>query len=498
MLPKFLIRGIFYVLVGWYALWINPFGIYDKSDLATQDAVYRLIAPFYDSAARDNILVILLTEDAIRDLYDWQVIAANEWPIRYADHGYLLGRIMAFKPRAVFVDVYFRQERSTDDSFRRMQAVLERFSKHYPVSLYFAGNFPGMSNSPIQKRLMEVGTLTINGWDGFGRAYPLKIGDAFTSAYLLYREACLGSEPYYSCHKKRLHEVSVKSGHALSIYWGSREPRPLFPEYRHRQTPCIGSEGVGWTLWGMARNLWHGLLGNMAETRERCVYHQTLFANELIGILKQGSPQQKTRLKKVIQDRIVFYGVALDGLHDVVSTPVHGQLPGIYLHAMALDNLISLGGNYIHASDDFIEYLSMGLWAGLALTFAWSVCRLEQRAPETYAKSAKTNPCAVSFEMLRHPVRWLRESSRSHPKTTLFLLGSLVVVLICGMLFVVLHYEPVNSVAFIGLLGTIALVRDSRLETAFVERFQCLQKWVRKVFGFRRRVDVRDDGESEL
>jgi hypothetical protein len=48
----------------------------------------------------------------------------------------------------------------------------------------------------------------------------------------------------------------------------------------------------------------------------------------------------------MIKDRIVFYGADIIGAADSVETPTHGRLPAVFVHAMALDNLMSMRGEY--------------------------------------------------------------------------------------------------------------------------------------------------------
>jgi hypothetical protein len=44
-------------------------------------------------------------------------------------------------------------------------------------------------------------------------------------------------------------------------------------------------------------------------------------------------------------NRIVFYGASLQGAQDKSYTPVNGLLSNVFVHAMALDNLISFHGD---------------------------------------------------------------------------------------------------------------------------------------------------------
>src|SRR6185312_2624065 len=47
---------------------------------------------------------------------------------------------------------------------------------------------------------------------------------------------------------------------------------------------------------------------------------------------------------KMATDRVIFYGGALQGAQDKLYTPVNDLLPGVFSHAMAMDNLITFNG----------------------------------------------------------------------------------------------------------------------------------------------------------
>jgi hypothetical protein len=50
-------------------------------------------------------------------------------------------------------------------------------------------------------------------------------------------------------------------------------------------------------------------------------------------------------------------GADISGIPDMVQAPVHGQIPGAVWHAMALDNLVSLGSSYLtERHSDLKEY----------------------------------------------------------------------------------------------------------------------------------------------
>src|SRR6185503_16140165 len=49
-------------------------------------------------------------------------------------------------------------------------------------------------------------------------------------------------------------------------------------------------------------------------------------------------------ITKLLTDHVVFYGGALKGAQDTSYTPVNGLQANVFVHAMAMDNLISFNG----------------------------------------------------------------------------------------------------------------------------------------------------------
>lgn len=79
------------------------------------------------------------------------------------------------------------------------------------------------------------------------------------------------------------------------------------------------------------------LNSNPGQPRQTCPYNQWVPAEAVLFASTRG--QQKT-LRALFEDRVVMIGADIRGAPDLVQSPVHGQIPGVFLHAMALDNLL--------------------------------------------------------------------------------------------------------------------------------------------------------------
>jgi CHASE2 domain-containing sensor protein len=78
---------------------------------------------------------------------------------------------------------------------------------------------------------------------------------------------------------------------------------------------------------------------------------------------RDGKPAQQGLLK----DRLVLVGVDLDGSPDLIFNPVNGQVPGVLLHAAALENLLSDGARRSREAPAWLFGMSAGLAMALVL-----------------------------------------------------------------------------------------------------------------------------------
>jgi len=437
---RFAVRLLMYSLLGWVFLGLNSFGIGDKTDQATQDALYKLAAPYYLSDAQKDIVIVLINQNSITELYQRKAIEANEWPIRYRDHAYLLSRILKYQPKSVFADIYFKQKRSTDDSFDQSVRLIDRLVKKYEIPLLFAGGYYNEEFTPVQKRVNELGELVLSGWQDYGQAYPLNDREHLSAAYRLYQLVCLGDSPLDSCQSPTIKNDAVKVGDAVSVRWGNRPGDVFFPEFSTQV--C---EDRSDSSWEVIIQLWGGLVEGLSDRGEndsantKCAYHSVIYADELVYIDKAGTEKQKQRLAAALKNKVVMYALSLEGLHDNVYSPVHGQLPGVFFHAMALDNLMHYGADYVRASDDFSERINLLLWLVITLIFSGMLFRYE-------------------YKGIRFNDESQRPDDNIKPKCGLsvFWLSAFAAILIFGIslvMFLWVRYEPLNSIGFLVLIG---------------------------------------------
>lgn len=471
---KFVLRVALYTFIGWVVLSMNPFGIGDRADEATQDAFYQVVSPYYPAKARDDIVVVLFNDRSIRELSEHNIIAANEWPILYQDHGYLLSRIMKYQPRAVFVDIYFKQERSIDPSFEAFSRRVGRSLDDSGTRLLFAAGYgyTGELATGIQQKLAAIGSMVVNGWSGYGRAYPLRHQTRTTAAYELYSLACRGKSPL-SCSGPVLEPIDVDSGDAMSVRWGGRPATPVFEEFSRDE--CRSDSN---THYQMAAQLVKGVLQDIVDyngaanpDKERCPYHTVLYVDELVYVDKHDNPQRRERLKTALKDKIVLFGMDLEGVHDRVDSPVHDSLPGVFFHAMALDNLMTYGADYIQASNERMNRLNLGIWFAMVVILSVLLYFLEKHGVPMTASPQQDKGSG------------LKGMLRGNPRVFLFGFFTVLIILASILLFRVMRYEPVNSIAFFALSGIVSLLVYRDIVDRFIGWLKTRDIWKRTKAG---------------
>jgi predicted PurR-regulated permease PerM len=82
---------------------------------------------------------------------------------------------------------------------------------------------------------------------------------------------------------------------------------------------------------------WYLAFFDTGAVKSPCPY------NAVFPVVGLNNPDDQDVIKDAT-GRVIFYGGALQGAQDTFYTPVNELLPGVFVHAMAMDNLITLHG----------------------------------------------------------------------------------------------------------------------------------------------------------
>ncbi|NIE75788.1 CHASE2 domain-containing protein [Pantoea sp. Ap-967] len=343
-----LLFGITLILV---AL-LDPLGLASSTDDASSRWLNRLMASWYADDGQRQVVVVLIDDDYLKR-HD------ASWPLPYSEQSKLFKRLLAYKPGAVFIDLLYSHDHSREVPGQppRMESqvlanVFERYRQQgIPLVVANSGanrdTYRAVNTLP---RLAQASTPGLVDWSGFGNQYPLavasEIGPLETPAMALYRQYCR----QHACAQLPADAQSAARLPAMTVQWGVHRS-PL-----QAQVSDLGDCNVPGLLDQLLQAVFWKL-GNSAQSN--CAYSLTLSAQDL----EVTAPEDQALIRKLLQGKLVLVGARIAGTGDVTLSPLHGKLPGVYLHAMALDNLIDWGLDYYRATPSLADLGLPANWA---------------------------------------------------------------------------------------------------------------------------------------
>ncbi|WP_299733656.1 CHASE2 domain-containing protein [uncultured Endozoicomonas sp.] len=330
---------------------LNPFGLKDYTDQYSERLLSQFMAPFYQNTGQSDITVVLINDAALKDL-------ELTWPISYQEYAKILRRILSYEPKAVFVDILYSQNRG-QKGLTNLKRILQMHNDPDGQSPIFIADVVNDQGSMALPELQSgVLSAPVN-WSHYAEQYPLQLernnNIRETPATELFR---------VFCKRKDCGDLQwLNEAPPLTISWGTRvDPimQYVTGDSQNCQTHEQGFAGSLIAGWNIMRQ--HALFGlNESQefdqkVRQTCPYSRQLFVNQL------GSRNDTT--EALLHDKLVFLGGIFHGIPDYVNSPIHGQLPGVFFHAMALDNLLTQGEHYLRAPDAVFSFSSFD-WADL-------------------------------------------------------------------------------------------------------------------------------------
>lgn len=340
------------VLASLWLLWVflDPIGLDSAMRRQTQEITAKVMSYFYGHGSRafgqSQIAVVLITDSTLED--------GETYPLPYARHHNYFSWIVAQQPAMVFVDLAFFGERFGD----RLSDLTEPFERA-GIPVLFAGGHPDES-MPTELRDHRV----VTAWEAPDGEYPLWQVDANkqrrpTAAMALYKKFCAKG---WKCKN---HGGDSDFRDNLVVQWGAH----VAPEQDTiwNVSDCTSFKDGFFSRFGAAlRSLGLSLFDGLDEAlglepRQECFYPLTIRAEQLADLaeLKATSP---------LHNRVVFYGASVSGIPDLRYSPVHGLVPGVFVHAMALDNLLTYGRKYYRDPGIKAKLLEAMVWMLMIVT----------------------------------------------------------------------------------------------------------------------------------
>jgi len=327
-----------------FVAFFNPFGLRDASDRHSETWLLRMLAPFYSESGQEEVVVVLIDDQALMSM-------GASWPLRYGEQARLLRLLLSYQPKSLFVDLLYTQRRYDGGPTDSLQRALGSF-REQNVPLILADYRDAQGRSLVLPEFAAMADTAPSNWSGYGERYPLllpsPLGTLRTPALQLYQAACQAQD----CSPEGFEApLLVRWG-----YWSDAGMRGFVDlagcDVRGQR------ENWGQTFNMLVADAFRSLRSaGEVERPQPCPYTRTLYANQL----------RDPSVAEVLRGKHVLLGAHIRGIPDLVSSPVQGLLPGVYVHAMALDNLLTQGRSYWRAAPDGWLGISLSDWLELAL-----------------------------------------------------------------------------------------------------------------------------------
>jgi len=470
-----------------FLLWaLDPFGAATNSDQASEALFYRVVAPVYPPPYPDlehttpfddqtEIAVILINDESLAnitlDKETGEIASTTKggaagktngnvrqatWPPAISIHKRIVEKIFEVPPRALFIDFGFFDDRH--------EKATEAFAETLKQHAVLAGKF----DSYVKCRITEAQRPDFDEFapSACGDQRPIFIphADADASKYLkvlpqlaeaataLVSTKYIGEE-FDTYNQYDLFDCDYNSppdalparapSAALAMYLTSGK-KQIFQAADCDAGKTPPRKSVYWSDWGSTthgrgayecQNLPPGWVGrilsifrnlpakvaNSAETQfQTCPPYLTASAHDFLS--------DETGFAEVLRDKYVFYGGNFVMADDLIRPPTHDPIPGVYVHAMVLSNL--LRGEEKSAESTFVGTILTALAIIAAAFFSAWMWQREKSESKSEGQGFW---------------RWCRDSAPTFVKLFLLLLLVLAGYGVC--LIVILVFA---SIAFFG------------------------------------------------
>jgi CHASE2 domain-containing protein len=312
----------------------DPFGLDSAASNASLVTFQRLYAPFYPAEHQKNILVVSITNADLPLSPDSDI----DWPPTFNDYATMIGVLAGTKdqqPNAIFIDLMLDRPATARDPVEKLcDAIAAADQGGVPVVFAAQQEYAMPEALRNCDQPPKIASATWSANDGaYGLSYEIGGDRILTAAADLYRRS-LGNDT-------DVFDGLVDEETDMVLMWGARPP--VFDA--RCDLPAQGATPARQSL-----DLYlSGLLLNPEKRRryqrqQKCLYHAKLSGQQVMGAT---SPAQRRLAAQFVDGKYVLVGAELSDLLDRHPSPVHGAATGVFLHAMALDNLLTYGPDFI-------------------------------------------------------------------------------------------------------------------------------------------------------
>lgn len=305
-----LIRVILLAGIGYFFFVFH--GLSSHLNPWSQALINAMVKFTYPTTGQEEITVLLFREENLKDL-------GSQYPVPYQLHADILEALASYGPKAVFVDFAFVDQRD-DRSLEQLSTVLCQL-RDAGSEVFLATPLAGDGQPQGLAPLLRCARPVMPEMDE-------KTAESGVLTYFHGRQTPAGFVPSAAFAMAGTSSGMIpEQAEKLEIIWG----KGVDP-FNQRWMECREKLGA---------ELLAGILSdNPLSARLNCPYHRTITVNHLLNSIGDGD------IESALRGKTVLYGAGFRFTGDTVESPVYGEMPGVYLHAMAFDNLLSFRQDY--------------------------------------------------------------------------------------------------------------------------------------------------------
>lgn len=382
-LPPISVRAALAALAVFAIDTFDSFGFDQQADEQAARTIGMVEGPFYGGGERQGqsaVTVVLIDDSSLRQL-GWTV------PLGYEAQTQLVGALAYYNPAAIFLDFTYSWPQGEDHAVAVREFVegleLESGQGRVPIMI---GPVRGQNQEDALK-LEPLRRLQSVGVDWSSRTwinYPFQAVAGSASAYAgadappppmaavaLYEAYCtrqraIGNEQ--SCAPNWLPPIQGQ----LAITWGfgASERARWFgapandctmPDRSFATRARFAFEQAWNALFRAARS---SIGRDAAETL--CIYNDTISVGQILNPAM--AERDEERMRQLMENRVVLVGASHSFTSDFHRIPHVGRVPGVFIHAMATDNLITQQRDYTRPPPSLIFDLDLADAGEIVLT----------------------------------------------------------------------------------------------------------------------------------
>ena len=429
------------------------------------------------------------------------------WPPPFPVHAAIIEKILIYNPKALLIDFGFFDEAGRGD-IETLTDVLGNRYEQPPLETHKLCNLNILKFEECEGEVRRVPVFLAGAPRALGSGeekFRLKVVPALKDAVTGTVSTRYSTEHQLPYNSYPLHDCFTEGASAaLAMYaagnddwaaWGLNVTPCPDPAQREKRDWQGGPNklSVYWASWGdagssrgsyrcktlpesvggrIAQVVWiwlTDLFGSGKAWRDQfqiCPPHRSYAAHDFLA-------DENPELAEFLNDRYVFYGGNFAMADDLITPPTHEPVPGVFLHAMALDNLLRRGKRYIRVEGETglcaaTTWLTLAVIAvaGIFTVLAWNGYEFLTKRPAHSATGAPPFPP----EPNRSKVEIIWDKMRPFGcyiigagwVLSLISISVVVTFLALWVGFSILNLAPINYIGILSFFGVHTLARGGR------------------------------------